>query len=154
MSADVQTVDRMLKRWCAAVKGPALSLRGGICVFTYDDVGPITLEVPEGEGFFCLHAALMKAPTEGRERLFETALQISAYGLRSRGASLALDPADDDLVLWYRRDIQHTDDTVFANIVTNFILTAQEVGKALEAVATPRVLEQSSSGPAFPFLRV
>src|SRR5690606_5388295 len=65
----------------------------GVCALAFEGGIEVVIEVPADSELVYLHAALVPADVERRERLLELALTLNLYGIETQGAALAYDPA-------------------------------------------------------------
>lgn len=118
----------------------------GVCTLDFDET-PVVLEAPPGATRAVLYAPLGLLPpeTEARARLLERALRASLFGDATHGAWCAI--RKDELVLNLTLQPALLTDTLFANVMENFLTTLARLQDDLWlAEETPE--KSSSSGDA------
>ncbi|CAM2064135.1 CesT family type III secretion system chaperone [Sulfidibacter corallicola] len=94
--------------------------------------------VPTSDCFF-LNAKILALPHTNREQVFYQALTLNLFQQETRGASVAIDPNDESLMLCFSKAVSETDATMFQNIVSNLFQTASHMRRELkvEEVSDP-----------------
>lgn len=102
--------------------GPLRLSTAGVCSLDFDET-PVVLEAPPGATHAVLYAPLGQLPaeTETRARLLERALRASLFGDATHGAWCAI--RQDELVLNLTLHPAQLTDTLFANVMENFLST-------------------------------
>ncbi len=89
-----------------------------LCLLGIDDyVLEISLQGPN----LSLSANLGTVPEEQKEKYYARLLRANYYLLESRGASLAVNPINQEIQIIYNVPIQVVDFNMFTNIVENFL---------------------------------
>ncbi len=111
-----------------------LSLRlgaDGVCGIGHASGLDCAVEVPAGSGRMVLRIALMAVP-QGCPELWEHCMAENFLGLGPDCATLAIDPAERDLVLWSVRGLEALDAGRFADWVVSMFETAEASRADLE----------------------
>ncbi len=106
----------------------------GRCTMEFEEGLSVTLTVPKEGGNFFLQAGLIEAPRDISFPLLEEALRLNLRFADTRGSSIGLDDLGEVLVLQYWYPLEACDETLFANILANFIATAYELNARLMQV--------------------
>lgn len=138
------TVNGLLGQFSATLRiNPPLALNSsGVCAFDYGDETSVAIEVPQNSSQLYLIGTVGARPAQrGTEllELYERLLKLNLFSSEIRGASIALDPQTEDILLCYQHPIAVLDDTGFYNMLTQFTQTVQ-------ALRT-RLLEDPSPAP-------
>lgn len=121
----------------------------GVCGLRYDGGLNCTLEVPPGQSVLRIYSKLVSAPTGCRESLLETALELNLYGLQTRGCALALDRAEQQILLCGSWPLQNLDVPGLENLLGSFLETAVELRTSLSQVTesdSPRDVDSATDG--------
>lgn len=142
MSEERIRINDALREFSTFIGAPPLALdEQGVCAFTYEQTLQIALELPPGSSNLYLHAPVMPVPALDQTAFYERLLRWNAYCLRTRGATLALDPAEARILLCYLCPVEVIDQTLLGNLLTNFVTT-------LKALIDELGTDQEPPGPA------
>jgi hypothetical protein len=135
MSEELIRINDALRQFSTFIGSPPLALdEHGVCAFTYEQTMEVVLELPPGSSNLYLHATVMPAPTRDQTAFYERLLHWNAYCLRTRGATLALDPDEAHVLLCYLCPVDVIDQALLGNILTNFVATLKMlIGELSEA---------------------
>jgi hypothetical protein len=129
------TVDYLLGRFSASIGIEPLALNAaGACSFSYRENALITLEVPDSSSEVYLVGTVMPLPVIDPPSLnafYARVLRINAFDPVARGASLALDPERDQLLLCHQHPIAALDEVSFQNLLTNFVQAVAAISALL-----------------------
>lgn len=74
----------------------------GLCRLTFDGAVTIDFEQPPGRDLIFLYSVIAQGPESGRERVYRELLSHNLFGQRTGGGVLALDDAQDEILLFFR----------------------------------------------------
>lgn len=138
------TVDRLLAHFSEAlhISSPLSLNQTGVCAFGYGDGISIAIEVPEQSSqLYLIGTVCSRPPERGTQllELYETLLKLNLFSSELRGASVAVDPDTEDILLCYQHPIAAIDETAFYNLLTQFTQTVEALRVKLgqSAAATP-----------------
>jgi hypothetical protein len=131
----LESVDRGL-----AVLGRALGLSLALgperaCGLRLDNGLECSLEVPEGSSVLHLYCPLLPVPPDDRLAFLEDVLALNLYGLQTGGASLALDPDADRIVLCWSQPPEGMLPEDLAALISGFVERATALKARLEPAA-------------------
>lgn len=123
----------------------------GICGIGHTTGIDCVVELPHRADVVYLRAALLPWPGLHPELLTEHCLRGHFLGLQTGGASFAIDPAGEDLMLWRAQPVAALDEHRFCLAVLDFIEQAvrwrdELLRLDLERPAAPEPVEQSFTG--------
>ena len=126
------TVNQYLRHFSEFIGAPLLSLnKQGVCAFSYQGKWQVVLELPETQLYF--YAPLIEVPSEGRLAMYEHVLKLNAYCVKTHGATLALDPDGQRILLCYILPIELLNEVLFTNALHNFVKILQELHEQLNS---------------------
>lgn len=110
---------------------PRLVLNGeGICSFTFENQFEVIIENPEKSVVIYFYASVMSLPAQEPlvlVQLYEGLLKLNAVSSLTHGATVALDPEKPRVLLCYQYPVEALDDTLFCEILKNFISLLQDL---------------------------
>ncbi|MDR3144519.1 MAG: CesT family type III secretion system chaperone [Puniceicoccales bacterium] len=112
----------------------------GLCVFKSPDLQQeYVVEFPKHSDVIYFYAPICRVPYDCSEEFFEKILELNICGIEYNQATFGLDAKTQNVVLSYTRALGSVDDVSFANILCNFVRTAdrakREVMKLVDALA-------------------
>lgn len=128
------TRSELITAWAKEVGLDSKSIRSqlNVCAFTALDRFEVTLEWPDGsDDVFVLIDIIDSHGGELRRKRLARAMQLNAFGLATRGASLGWDEASDRIHLSYRVASDNVDVAGLNNLVVNLVEVAQFVHEEL-----------------------
>lgn len=100
-----------------------------------------------------VYTALGPLPASGREALYAQLLQANLFGAGTQGATLAVDAADQEVVLCRSVAVDATGADAFATLVDAFVAAAEHWAQRLDG-STPAAAPEPPAVPRFDaFLR-
>lgn len=138
-----QIIHQLLGRFSTRLGSAPLGLsERGICQFRYGDDLEISLEVPDDASTH-VYLSCTVFSLAGRDQalmlgIYEELLRLNAFHPMTRGASLALDPPDSNVLLCYHYPIAALDEVSFYNLLTHFTQSASAVRAHLHGRADQR----------------
>jgi hypothetical protein len=111
-----------------------------------DDVA-VNLEVDRACDCVQLYTELGPVPAGPCEDLFREMLEGNLFGTRTRGATLAIDPVQRDLLLCRRVELATADPASFAHALEEFVVAATHW---LQVFGSGALCAGSSSEPSMP----
>jgi len=103
----------------------------GVCAVGHTSRIDCALEVPEGCGIVYLRAPLIRWES-GATGLAERCLSEHFLGMRTGGASFAIDRSEGELVLWQSRHLATLEEQSFALLIVDFLEMAAHWKEELE----------------------
>lgn len=144
------TVNRLLAHFSEALRiNPPLSLNPtGVCAFDYGDEISISIEVPEqSTQLYLIGTVCARPPEQGAQllELYERLLKLNLFSSELRGASVAIDPHTDDMLLCYQHPVTALDETAFYNLLTQFTQTVEALRVKLGQPATAAPISEPAA---------
>lgn len=106
-----------------------------VCSLRLDDGLECSVEVPEGSSLLHLYCPLLPVPPGDRLTFLEQVLALNLYGLDTGGASLALDPDTDRIVLCWSQPPEGMLPDDLAALIAGFIERAMALRAQLQPAA-------------------
>ena len=124
----MQSSFEQVNRWLAQLDQGNLALDDeGRCSLIGDDRFEMDIyAIPGGDSFY-INIKICPLPHRQRERFFEQALLLNLFQQETLGATLAIDPQDQSMMLCYCRECEHTTQTCFTNSIDNLLETAAKL---------------------------
>ena len=132
-------------RWLANIGEFHLDDKG-VCVLEADQGTSVIVEVPQetaGKVFF--HAPIAAVGDSDQDGLFRFVLELNLSLLHSGGLTFALDSFSGTLLLGLAKECEDLDEVVFANILSNIAVLAQQF-----AVKVAEFLAENDGEPVLP----
>jgi hypothetical protein len=143
-------INSCLRHFSSFIGSPLLTLNEeGVCNFNYESEFDITLELPDKSTQLYLYSSVMPVPGAGKLELYEKLLKLNVYCLDTRGATLALDPHDSQILLCYQYPLDALEEVVLVNLLTNFVDTLKTLREQLTSYS--QTLESSVLESAAPW---
>lgn len=106
---------------------PALQFDlNGCARLLFEDETAIDLEVDEPAGCIQLYAVLGAVPAGGRETLYRSLLEGNLFGSHTSGASLAIDPVQEEVLLCRRAQLGITTPELLSDLLQAFAAAAAQ----------------------------
>lgn len=141
-------VNAYLRHFANFIGSPPLALNAqGVCAFTYQEKWAVAVELPESSTQLYLHAPVIEVAHESKLDIYELALILNAYCLKTRGSTLALDPDMQRILLCYTLPVEILNEVIFNNVLHNFVKTLQELREQFKSLlAAEKNMPAVSSG--------
>ena len=139
----------LLKAWVqlAEVDQDAMDKSGRTCAFVFDENLPVSLEAPAySDDLFIVVEITPVGTGEIRRKRLETAMQLNAYGLETRGAVLGWDTVGERITLSYRTTAENTSAEQLDNIISNLVEIAAHLKPSLAMEQECARQEQVNNG--------
>lgn len=115
----------------------SLSLdESGVCRLSFDQSLIVDLEFDSGAGLLHIYSAVGPIPAEGKEAVFGALLSANLFGSETGGASLAIDPSQNEIILCRSVNPDHLDSTAFEGILESFVNHLEVHRERLDAAPT------------------
>jgi hypothetical protein len=121
-------VNGLLRELGRKLGTPELALSDeGTCALDYEQRLQIVVELPEGSELVYVYSRLMRIPKKGQKKLFRTLLRHNLLCYNTDGSTLAIDDAQEQVVLCYGHPWSELDQVAFENLLENFLTTANRL---------------------------
>ena len=114
----------LLRAWIkkTGISKNNLDQDGRACNFLFDQTLPVSVESPAySDDIFIVIEISEAGEGDIRRRRLETAMQLNAYSLETRGATLGWDTAGKRIILSYRAASAHTTAAILDNMISNLV---------------------------------
>lgn len=140
-------VHSLVKQLSVDIGSPGLALNAqGMARLSFDGRWAIDMEWDEQRRVLHLYALAGQLPVEGRETLLMGLLSANLLGLETAGASFAVDPETDEVLLCTRVDPETVSFECFRSILENMLATLeQQVPKIFKSVMDGESVLQTTS---------
>ncbi|CAM2063838.1 Type III secretion system chaperone [Sulfidibacter corallicola] len=149
MSIQAQQINQWLNELSQGSAEPLTLDEDGRCTLVADDVELVVSTTPTSDQFF-INLSVVDLPESGQELFYRQALTFNLFQQDTRGASLAIDPQSNEMVLCYTHAIEGTELNHFNNIVQNLIETTKSLRTQLEQTVRDAANAPQPSAPAAP----
>ena len=134
-------VNQLLESFSSTLRiVPPLTLdAAGVCAFEHDNEVSIALEVPDQSSqVYLIGTVSPKLDQRGDTlvALYERLLKLNVFSSEIRGASVALDPQSEAVLLCYQHAVAALDETGFYNLLTHFTQAVQSLRAILNQAPT------------------
>lgn len=139
----------LLKDWTqsAGLDQEALDKSGRVCAFVFDERLPVSLEAPAySDDLFIVVEITPVGTGEIRRKRLETAMQLNAYALETRGAVLGWDTVGERITLTYRTTAENTSTQQLDSMISNIVEIADHLQPTLAMEQECTRQEQINSG--------
>ncbi|MDR2776792.1 MAG: CesT family type III secretion system chaperone [Puniceicoccales bacterium] len=118
--------------------------KNGLCVLRQENGRrEYVVELPKNSEVVYFYSPICTVPYGCSEEFFEKVLELNFCGITYNQATFGLDAKTQNVVLSYARSMEALDEIAFANILSNFIKTADRAERDL-AKFVKDLMEQTS----------
>lgn len=129
----------LLKEYGAFIGLPALALNAHGCArLRLESCADVNLEVDASGSCMHLYAVLGPVPPGPNENLYRKLLQANSFGVETCGATLSIDPVQNEFLLCQRLGAGIADVPSFSALMDSFAATARKWGGSLAAFTTEK----------------
>ncbi|MCL6269387.1 CesT family type III secretion system chaperone [Sansalvadorimonas sp. 2012CJ34-2] len=139
----------LLKAWMthAGLDKDALDKEGRVCSFIFNDIYPVSVEAPAySDDLFLVVEITPLGTGEIRRKRLETAMQLNAYALETRGAVLGWDSVGERIILAYRVTAESSSAELVDNMISNLLDIAEQIHPALALEDDHKAQKQLDQG--------
>ncbi len=99
----------------------------------------LVISAPSQSDNFFITILLQDVPSNNKEAIFETILTLNLHQQHTRGATIAIDPISNMLVLCYCRETDSINFSEFSNITNNLLEISEDINQKI----TDSILESN-----------
>ncbi len=132
MQAVIETVDQWLRQMSSDWETPVGLDEEGACAISAGNGFTLELYVVPTSGMCHMGIYLMDVPFEARELFYAMLLHMNLHQQETQGATLAVDPIRQGVLLCYMQAVSSLTSEYFHNLIQNLIATAATLKEHME----------------------
>jgi hypothetical protein len=146
MGAYHKVLDRYLQLAGTRIGSKLFLDKNGLCVLRKENgQREYVVELPKNSEVVYLYSPICTVPYGCSEEFFEKVLELNLCGITYNQATFGLDAKTQNIVLSYTRSMEALDEVAFANILSNFIKTADRAERDLVKIVRELIDKTSLS---------
>ncbi|MDR0742387.1 MAG: CesT family type III secretion system chaperone [Puniceicoccales bacterium] len=146
MGAYHKVLDRYLQLAGTRIGSKLFLDKNGLCVLRKENgQREYVVELPKNSEVVYLYSPICTVPYGCSEEFFEKVLELNLCGITYNQATFGLDAKTQNIVLSYTRSMEALDEVAFANILSNFMKTADRAERDLVKIVRELIDKTSLS---------